>query len=199
MANRSLTKRQLSRSKLSLYLECPRCFFAEVVEDVPRVPSFPFTLNNAVDRLLKAEFDRHRLARTSHPLFATVGLDAVPFPHANLDDWRSNFKGIRWLDSDTEWTLFGAIDDVWSTAEQRLIVADYKATARADEVTVANVYASYRQQIESTSFFLPNRAMKLNRAAGSSTPMASQTCHRSMQRSHLGCRCSPAMETPGGF
>jgi len=118
------------------------------------VPGYPLTLNNAVGRLLKAEFDGHRAAGTPHPLFASVGLDAVPFRHPDLEIWRNSFKGLRWLDPDSGWTLFGAVDDVWATTEERLIVADYKATARAENMTAENMYPSYRQQLEVYQFLL---------------------------------------------
>ncbi len=159
MTSRSLSQRQLSRSKLSLFLECPRCFYEEVVRGIGRVPSFPLSLNNAVDHLLKAEFDVHRAAGTSHPLFATVGLDAVPFTHARLDEWRKNFTGVRWTDTESGWTLFGAIDDVWVTPTGSVIVVDYKATARQGEVTAANIYDSYQRQVEVYQFLLGKQGL----------------------------------------
>ena len=53
---------KISRSKIDLFLECPRCFYLDVVKKIKRPPGFPFNLNNAVDMLLKKEFDRHREA-----------------------------------------------------------------------------------------------------------------------------------------
>jgi hypothetical protein len=48
---------KISRSKIELFTECPRCFYLEVVKGVKR-PSMPgFSLNSAVDELLKKEFD----------------------------------------------------------------------------------------------------------------------------------------------
>ena len=48
---------RLSRSKLELFLECPRCFYLDRVRGIGRPPGFPFNLNSAVDTLLKKEFD----------------------------------------------------------------------------------------------------------------------------------------------
>ncbi len=131
MASRSLQRKQLSRSKIELFTECPRCFYLDVARGIPRPSGPPFTLNNAVDALMKAEFDRYRAAGEPHPLFASAGLDAVPFPHADLDRWRHNFTGVRWTDAETGWTLFGAVDDLWQARSGELMVADYKATSRA--------------------------------------------------------------------
>ena len=59
---------KLSRSKIDLFCECPRCFYLDNKLGVKRPPGFPFNLNSAVDALLKKEFDVHRKAKTRHPL-----------------------------------------------------------------------------------------------------------------------------------
>ena len=48
---------KLSRSKLDLFLQCPRCFYLDNRLGIKRPPGFPFNLNSAVDHLLKKEFD----------------------------------------------------------------------------------------------------------------------------------------------
>lgn len=53
----SKTLFRLSRSKIDLFLECPRCFYLDRKLGVARPPGFPFSLNSAVDKLLKKEFD----------------------------------------------------------------------------------------------------------------------------------------------
>jgi hypothetical protein len=151
---RSLSKQQFSRSKLELYLECPRCFYDDIVLGLGRPSGPPFTLNIAVDALMKAEFDVHREAGTPHPIFAAAGLEAVPFSHPDLDRWRTNFTGVRWTDPESGWTFYGAVDDLWVKPDQTLIVADYKATAKADEVTAANIYPGYQRQLEMYQFLV---------------------------------------------
>ncbi len=151
---RSLTKKQLSRSKLELYLECPRCFYDDIALGLGRPSGPSFTLNIAVDALMKAEFDAHRAVGTPHPLFATVRLEAVPFRHPDLDRWRTNFTGVRWKDPETGWTFYGAVDDLWVKPDQSLIVADYKATAKADEVNADNIYPGYQRQLEMYQFLV---------------------------------------------
>ena len=59
---------KLSRTKLDLFLNCPRCFYLDRRLGVAQPPGFPFSLNSAVDKLLKKEFDAHRAAGTPHPL-----------------------------------------------------------------------------------------------------------------------------------
>lgn len=154
MTSRSLQRRQLSRSKIDLFIDCPRCLVLDVARGIKRPSGPPFTLNNAVDALMKAEFDRYRAAGEPHPLFATVGLDAVPFRHPDLDRWRHNFTGVRWQDEATGWTLFGAVDDLWQAPSGELIVADYKATARAETPGERHLYPSYRRQMDVYQFLV---------------------------------------------
>jgi hypothetical protein len=47
----------LSRSKVELYLNCPRCFYLDRRLGIGRPSGPPFNLNSAVDALLKREFD----------------------------------------------------------------------------------------------------------------------------------------------
>ena len=51
---------RISRSKFSNFLECKRCFYLERVKGL-KDPSMPgWSLNSAVDDLLKKEFDEFR-------------------------------------------------------------------------------------------------------------------------------------------
>jgi PD-(D/E)XK nuclease superfamily len=162
MPSRSLQRRQLSRSKIELFHECPRCFYLDVARGIARPSGPPFTLNNAVDALMKAEFDRYRAAGAPHPIFASAGLDAVPFRHADLDRWRHNFTGVRWKDEETGWTLFGAVDDVWQAQSGELMVADYKATARAEMPTARMLYPSYRRQMDVYQFLVRRQGLTVS-------------------------------------
>src|SRR3989344_3910426 len=87
---------KLSRSKIENYLKCKRCFYLDRRLGVDQPPGYPFSLNSAVDTLLKKEFDTHRLKQSAHPLFEQYGVDAVPFEHAKMDEWRDTFKGVQY-------------------------------------------------------------------------------------------------------
>jgi PD-(D/E)XK nuclease superfamily protein len=162
MPSRSLQRRQLSRSKIELFANCPRCLWLDVAQGIPRPSGPPFTLNNAVDALMKAEFDRYRAAGEPHPLFATVGLDVVPFRHPDLDRWRTNFTGVRWKDEETGWTLCGAVDDLWQARSGEVIVADYKATARTEMPTARHLYPSYRRQMDVYQFLVRRQGLEVS-------------------------------------
>ena len=141
---------RLSRSKVELFLSCPRCFYLDRRLGISRPASFPFNLNSAVDTLLKSEFDEYRKAREPHPYMTEAGLDAIPFAHEALDRWRANFTGVSAFDEATGFELFGAVDDVWiDRATQELIVVDYKAPSKAGEVGIeAPWQISYKRQLE---------------------------------------------------
>lgn len=140
---------RLSRSKIDLFKECPRCFYVDNKLGTARPPGFPFNLNSAVDALLKKEFDIHRAEKTPHPLMTENGIDAVPFDHPSMDIWRENFKGVQVKHEPTGFTVSGAVDDVWMHPNGQLIVVDYKATAKNGEVNLdADWQIGYKRQME---------------------------------------------------
>lgn len=140
---------RLSRSGIDLYVECPRCFYLDKRLGIGRPPGFPFSLNSAVDFLLKKEFDLHRAKGDAHPLMDHYGVKAVPFAHKDLDEWRENFKGIRFKHDKTGFIVTGAIDDVWINENKELIIVDYKATSKDGEVNLdAPWQDGYKRQME---------------------------------------------------
>ncbi|MCI0680040.1 PD-(D/E)XK nuclease family protein [bacterium] len=140
---------KISRSKIDLFVECPRCFYLDRHLGVGRPPGFPFNLNSAVDHLLKKEFDIHRVKGDPHPLMTHYGIDAKPFSHPDLDRWRENFVGVQYLYEPENFIVTGAVDDVWVNPEGELIVADYKATSKDTEITLdAPWQDGYKRQME---------------------------------------------------
>src|SRR3989304_63064 len=82
----------LSRSRIELFFGCPKCFYIDNKLGVARPPGYPFTLNSAVDELLKREFDVQRAKGEIHPLMKEYGIDAIPFAHEQMDAWRDALK-----------------------------------------------------------------------------------------------------------
>lgn len=141
---------KISRSKLDLFTECPRCAYLDLRCGVKR-PSMPaFTLNNAVDELLKREFDVHRAQGSTHPLLKRYGLDAVPLADDRLEEWRDALRrGIAYLHTPTNLLIRGGIDDVWVNPAGEFIIVDYKATSkRKGPRTEEDLYDSYKRQME---------------------------------------------------
>ncbi len=141
---------KLSRSKIDLFLNCPRCFYYDRRLGVGRPPGFPFALNSAVDALLKKEFDLHRVKNKKHPIQEKYGIDAKPVSHDDLDKWRHNFTGIQHLHEPTNLLIFGAIDDLWQNSKGEYIVVDYKATSKNEKIEALDKdwQDGYKRQME---------------------------------------------------
>jgi len=155
---------RLSRSKIDLFLECQRCFYLDRKLGVGRPPGFPFTLNSAVDALLKKEFDIYRAQGTKHPLQEKYGVDATPVPHKDLERWRYNFTGVEFLHKPTNLLIFGAIDDLWQNSKGEFIVVDYKATAKSGEITELNQdwHSGYKRQMEIYEWLLRQNGYRVS-------------------------------------
>lgn len=141
---------RLSRSKIDLFVSCPRCFYLDRRLGVSQPPGYPFSLNSAVDALLKKEFDIHRKEKTSHPLMKKYGIDAVPFAHEKIDAWRDSLRrGITVNIEGTNVVVTGGVDDLWQDKNGNIIIVDYKATSKSGEVSLdASWQDGYKRQIE---------------------------------------------------
>ena len=141
---------RLSRSKIALFQDCPRCFYIDNKLGTARPPGFPFNLNSAVDTLLKKEFDIHRTAQTKHPLMEAYGVDVVPFSHSSIDTWRENFEGIEYKHPDTGFRVSGAVDDIWVRPSGELVIIDYKSTSKEGKIEAldADWHIGYKRQME---------------------------------------------------
>ncbi|MBU2101284.1 PD-(D/E)XK nuclease family protein [Patescibacteria group bacterium] len=154
---------KLSRSKVDLFIECPKCFYLDRRLGVGRPPGYPFSLNSAVDTLLKKEFDIHRVDKTAHPLMSEYGVDAIPFEHPDIDKWRENFVGVQYLHEPTNFLLTGAIDDVWVNPKGELMVVDYKATSKNGEVNLdADWQIGYKRQMEFYQWLMRNNGFEVS-------------------------------------
>lgn len=141
---------KLSRSKIDLFLKCDRCFYLDRRMGVGQPQSPQYTLNIAVDALLKQEFDVYRAKGEAHPLIKKYGVDAVPAAHENLNQWRHNFTGVQYLHQPTNLLIFGAIDDLWKNSSGEYIVVDYKSTSKAERITelAEEWHEGYKRQME---------------------------------------------------
>lgn len=155
---------ELSRSKIELFMNCPRCFYLDRRLKIPQPPGFPFNLNSAVDQLLKNEFDGYRARKEPHPYIIEAGLDAVPFQHPELERWRANFTGVRYLHPALNLLLFGAVDDLWQDRNTgELYVVDYKSTSKSAEITLdADWQMGYKRQMEIYQYLLRNNGFTVS-------------------------------------
>ena len=156
---------RLSRSKIDLFINCPRCFYLDRKLGVAQPPGYPFSLNSAVDKLLKKEFDIHRVKGTKHPLMEHYGIDAIPLAHEKINEWRDSLRaGITYKISDTNVTVTGGVDDVWINPQGEYIIVDYKATSKEEEVTIdADWQIGYKRQMEIYQWLFRKNGYKVSR------------------------------------
>lgn len=154
---------KLSRSKIELFMQCKRCFWLDVRLKITRPSTPPFNINKAIDELFKKEFDKYRSEKKPHPLMVQYKIDAIPFHHKELDNWRENFVGVTALHEKTNLHIFGAIDDVWVDGDGKLIVVDYKATAKASDVSIDSDWQiTYKRQLEIYQWLLRNNNFEVS-------------------------------------
>jgi hypothetical protein len=141
---------RLSRSKIDLFLNCPRCFYLDRKLGIAQPPGYPFSLNSAVDKLLKKEFDILREKGEAHPLMKKFSIDAIPLKHEKLNEWRDALRGgITYHDKGTNFIITGGVDDLWINPQGELLIVDYKATSKEEEVSLdAEWQIGYKRQME---------------------------------------------------
>ncbi len=140
---------KVSRSKIELFKQCPRCFWLDLRLKIKRPEGPPFNINKTIDELFKKEFDVYRAKGEPHPLMLEYKVDAVPFSHDQLDTWRETFVGVQYLHKPTNLLVFGGVDDLWVTPDGQVIVVDYKATSKDKEVSIDSGWQiSYKRQVE---------------------------------------------------
>ena len=155
---------RISRSKIALFMNCPRCFYLDRRLGIGQPGGFPFSLNSAVDHLLKNEFDGFRAKGETHPLMKEAGIDAVPFKDDRMDEWRDALqRGCTYAFPQTNLLITGAIDDIWVKPEGEIIIVDYKATAKEGEVSLdADWQISYKRQMEIYQWLFRRNGFKVH-------------------------------------
>lgn len=149
---------KLSRSKLELFLDCPRCFWLDMQKGLKRPPPAPYTINSAIDTFLKQEFDIHREDGSAHYLMKKYKIDAIPYKCKEITTWKNNFTGIQYEHAKSGFLVYGAVDDVWISPQGELIVVDYKATGAKEY----KIYDQYKRQMEIYQWLLINKGYNVS-------------------------------------
>ena len=91
------------------------------------------------------------------------GIKAVPFAHKMINEWRENFKGVRYHHKPTNFIISGAVDDLWKDTKGKIIVVDYKATSKDAKVTLdAEWQGGYKRQMEIYQWLLRKNGLKVS-------------------------------------
>ena len=94
----------------------------------------------------------------------TYGIEAIPFPHIELNQWRDSLGGgIGYLHKPTNLWVYGGVDDVWVNNTGELIVVDYKATSKSGEVFLdAPWQIVYKRQMEVYQWLFRQNGFKVS-------------------------------------
>lgn len=155
--------REISWKQISLFLQCQRCFYRELKRGKKRPGIDPesFKITTKIDELVKNEMNFFRKWK-AHPQFmANHGIDAVPYndKYNSIKKWQTTKRkknnidvydgGIRFYDYQTNFDLFGSVDDVWINNQNELIIVEYKTTAKGVNICITSDawYENYRRQV----------------------------------------------------
>jgi hypothetical protein len=146
----------LSPSSISIFRDCPRCFWLQFNRGIKRPDTIFPSLPAGMDRVLKAHFDRHRhdrsLPEELHGKFQGSLFDDFKL----LEIWRNNYKGLRYKDTTTGATLMGALDDLFVTSDGKYAPLDFKTRGypRKDDT-----HSYYQHQMDIYSFLLEKNSL----------------------------------------
>ncbi|AHB40177.1 hypothetical protein P147_WWE3C00001G0234 [candidate division WWE3 bacterium RAAC2_WWE3_1] len=125
-----------------------------------------FSLNSAVDALLKNEFDLLRKEQRPHELMVMYKIDAVPFEHPDLAEWRDDkhaYIGASVVHEPTNLEICGIVDDIWVRPDGELIVVDYKSTSTKEEISLEDKYKQgYKRQMELYQWVFRRKGFKVS-------------------------------------
>ena len=146
---------RLSPSTLTLFLECPKCFWLQLKMNIHR-PSGPFpSLPGGMDILIKKYFDAYRLRGAVPPEIKDI--DAQLFADIEiLNKWRNWRTGLAYTDEETGAVLSGAVDDCL-VKDSFFIPMDYKT--RGFDVKEGGE-SFYQNQMNCYSLLLEKNGMR---------------------------------------
>ncbi len=143
---------QLSPSSLSLYLECPKCFWLQKVRGIYR-PSQVFALQSNFDRILKLYFDKFR-AKNELPPELEGRIKGQLFNNQSIiDQWRNNRQpALKYQSLDYQnFILVGALDDCLFDGQYYFPI-DLKTTGSSSFEENSERY--YQHQLDIYTFLL---------------------------------------------
>lgn len=139
----------LSPSTLSLFRECPRCFWRQFNEGIKRPNGIFPSLPSGMDRVLKSHFDYFMKKSSLPPELQALSHMQLFSDEGQLSTWRNYKKGIRWTDGKGN-VVCGAIDNLL-THNGKLVILDYKTRGFPLK---DDTHEHYQDQLNVYSFLL---------------------------------------------
>ena len=155
---------KLSRTKIDLYFECKRCFYLDQKFGIRRPHGAPLVINNKIVDDFKNELDKCRLEKTIHPQLKKLSKNFIPIEHIRLNEWKNSFKGCGFLHKDTNFFIYGIIDDIWiNTSSEKNYSIIIKSTSKRDQLSFENIWSGYWRQLSLYSFILSNNSLLMSK------------------------------------
>jgi len=141
---------KFSPSSLSLLKKCPRCFWLQFNKGIKRPAGIFPSLPSGMDLILKKHFDSFMKKGELPPELKEFNGKVKLFDKVELlEEWRNNWKGIRWQDEEGN-NIYGAVDNLLQKGG-KLIVLDYKTRGYPLKDDTA---AHYQDQMDFYNFLL---------------------------------------------
>ncbi len=149
---------QLSSSSLSLFMECPKCFWLQKINGIHR-PSQIFALQNNFDRILKPYFDKFRKEKILPPEIDGKVEGALFDDQELLEKWRNALRPtLKYRHPQYEnFTLAGGIDDCLFDGKYYIPI-DFKTTGSSSFEENSEKY--YQHQLDIYNFLLEENGYK---------------------------------------
>lgn len=151
---------KISPSGVSMLLECPRCLWLQVNENIKRPRGIFPSLPDGMDNVFKKYFDEFR-ARAQLPPEIDGKVEGILFQDAKkLNSWREfNFGrgGIRAEIPEYQMVVAGAIDDLLISPDGKLIPFDFKT--RGSPVK-EDTHEHYRHQLDLYALLFQKNGME---------------------------------------
>lgn len=149
---------QLSPSSLSLFTECPKCFWLAKIKGIHRPPQI-FALQNNFDRILKIYFDKFRLENKLPPEIDGKVEGKLFTDQEILRKWQNALRPSLIFDHPIEngFRLAGGLDDCLFDGEYYIPI-DFKTTGSSSFEENSQKY--YQHQLDIYNFLLEKNGYK---------------------------------------
>lgn len=153
---------RLSPSSLSLYMECPKCFWLYKVKGIHR-PKQTFALQNNFDAILKKYFDKFREMNKMPPEISGK-IEGELFKNQELlNKWRNALNpSLVYKHPEYNFALVGGIDDCLFDGEYYIPI-DFKTTGSSNFHFNSERY--YQHQLDIYNFLLESNGFKTKKIA----------------------------------
>ena len=153
--NKTKNPFKISRTKIDLFFDCKRCFFLDQKFGIRRPHGTPLVINNKIINNFKQELKECREQKKVHPKILKLNRNFIPLNSTKLFEWSNSFKGVRHLHKESNFLLYGIIDDIWYDSHNKknhLVII--KTTSKDDTLNHNSIWPGYWRQLSFYSFLV---------------------------------------------